>query len=101
MLMLFCRDKNEDDYNNVSGLSNGNYSAQNGNDSYKTNTRRRTLRSNRSNSQTQLNGNASPPQNSNCHNHSVRPSNNVRYVLITVLIFLNLNIYVINLHYQI
>lgn len=77
-MIFFYRDKSEDDYNNVSGLSNGNYSAQNGNDSYKMNSRRRTLRSNRSDSQTQLNGNASPPQNNNCNNHSTKPHNNIK-----------------------
>ncbi|KAG5872538.1 hypothetical protein JTB14_038171 [Gonioctena quinquepunctata] len=62
--------KTEDDYNFNNNLNNGNHSGHNGNDSGKVNARRRTLRSNRSDSQT--NGNAYP-QEINCNNN-VKPA---------------------------
>nr|XP_023021369.1 male-specific lethal 3 homolog [Leptinotarsa decemlineata] len=66
--------KTEDEYNNSdNSLNNGNHSIQNGNDGGKVSARRRTLRSNRSDSQT--NGSSSP-QEIHCNNN-IKPASSV------------------------
>ncbi|CAH1155086.1 unnamed protein product [Phaedon cochleariae] len=66
--------KSDDDFINMNNnSSNGNYSGQNGIDTGKINARRRTLRSNRSDSQP--NGNSSPQEN--CTDNSVKPASSV------------------------
>ncbi|CAG9836914.1 unnamed protein product [Diabrotica balteata] len=57
-----------------SNLNNGTYLTENGNDTDKITARRRTLRSNRSDSQ--ANGNASPREN-NCNNNTPKPASSV------------------------
>ncbi|CAH1107841.1 unnamed protein product [Psylliodes chrysocephalus] len=66
--------KQESDLNNTHDMNNGNYLNQNGDGSGKINARRRTLRSNRSDSQ--ANGNASPREN-NCNNNVPKPASSV------------------------
>ncbi|KAJ8977286.1 hypothetical protein NQ317_015571, partial [Molorchus minor] len=58
----------DDEQNSVSGSNNGHFS-ENGSDGTKTTDRRKTLRSNRSDSQ--CNGNTSPPEN--CSSSSTKP----------------------------
>ncbi|KAJ8956575.1 hypothetical protein NQ314_006702 [Rhamnusium bicolor] len=64
--------KTEDDYNNSNNMNNGHFN-HNGTDSAKLNTRRRTLRSNRSDSQS--NGNVTPPENNG--NNVAKPGSSV------------------------
>ncbi|CAG9861168.1 unnamed protein product [Phyllotreta striolata] len=63
--------KRGNDANNSNNMNNGNYLNQNGDDGGKINARRRTLRSNRSDSQ--ANGNMSPRENNTNNNNNNVP----------------------------